>query len=156
MINTIQIRILLVVASLIGTGALGFIGYQWYQISQLEQDVVNRDLIITEQNQTIGTLRAAEEVNVATIEGLEQDLEEQSQSIARLETSRNTIAAERDRYLSIFREHDLTNLALRRPGLIEPLINNGTRDVFDQLEQDTEELNERYQNPSNNADSTNG
>ena len=35
---------------------------------------------------------------------------------------------------ALFLNHNLTNLALQRPGLIETRINNGTRRVFDQLE----------------------
>lgn len=33
--------------------------------------------------------------------------------------------------------HDLTKLALARPGLIENRINSGTKDVFEQIEKDT-------------------
>ena len=39
---------------------------------------------------------------------------------------------------TLFSDHDLTNLALQRPGLIETRINNATKRVFDQLEDITD------------------
>ena len=47
---------------------------------------------------------------------------------------------EMDDYLSIFKRHDLTKLARVKPGLIEPRINNGTKKVFEQIEKDSEEV----------------
>jgi hypothetical protein len=44
--------------------------------------------------------------------------------------------------MSIFRKHDLTKLARRKPGLIEPRINNGTAQVFRQVEQDSREVDQ--------------
>jgi hypothetical protein len=48
--------------------------------------------------------------------------------------------AEMDDYLSIFKRHNLTKLARVKPGLIEPRINKGTKDVFDAIEQDSVEV----------------
>ena len=42
---------------------------------------------------------------------------------------------EMNRYLDIFKRHNLTKLAAAKPGLIEPRINNGTKDVFDSIEE---------------------
>ncbi len=47
------------------------------------------------------------------------------------------IIAERVRYLDIFRRHDLSKLAAATPGLIEPRVNNATKEVFDSLESDS-------------------
>jgi hypothetical protein len=42
-----------------------------------------------------------------------------------------------DQIRSTLSDHDLTRLALRKPGLIETRINNGTKEVFDQIEIDS-------------------
>jgi len=56
-------------------------------------------------------------------------------------TEKNTeMQAEMDDYLSIFKRHNLTKLARVKPGLIEPRINKGTKDVFDAIEQDSVEV----------------
>ena len=53
-------------------------------------------------------------------------------------TANAQIVAERDRYLDIFRRHDLSKLAAAKPGLIEPRVNNATKEVFDSLENDSD------------------
>ena len=40
-----------------------------------------------------------------------------------------------NRYLDIFKRHNLTKLAIAKPGLLEPRINNGTKNVFDSIEE---------------------
>ena len=40
-----------------------------------------------------------------------------------------------NRYLDIFRRHNLTKLAAAKPGLIEKRVNKGTKEVFDAIEQ---------------------
>ena len=42
-----------------------------------------------------------------------------------------------NRYLDIFKRHDLTKLAAAKPGLLEPRVNNGTKNVFDSIEEDS-------------------
>ena len=41
------------------------------------------------------------------------------------------------RYMNIFRRHNLSKLAAAKPGLIEPRINKGTKNVFDSIEKDS-------------------
>ena len=42
-----------------------------------------------------------------------------------------------NRYLDIFKRHNLSKLAAAKPGLIEKRVNNGTKEVFDGIEQDS-------------------
>ena len=42
-----------------------------------------------------------------------------------------------NRYLDIFRRHNLTKLAAAKPGLIEPRMNKATKEVFDGIENDS-------------------
>ena len=56
-------------------------------------------------------------------------------------TEKNTaMQEEMDDYLSIFKRHDLTRLARAKPGLVEPRINNGTKKVFEAIENDSIEV----------------
>ena len=45
-----------------------------------------------------------------------------------------------NRYMDIFRRHNLNQLAVAKPGLIEKRVNNGTKQVFDSIENDSKEL----------------
>ena len=60
-------------------------------------------------------------------------------SVAAL-TPKAEIEGEMSRYLDIFRRHNLNQLAAAKPGLIETRVNNGTKEVFDSIENDSKEL----------------
>lgn len=123
------------VAVLAAYGAHRFIVYRM----DIELSAARAELIsYVEQNTA---LQAAAAINIETIAGLESQFQQQSQQITTLTQQNNRISAERDAYLGIFREHDLTALSLARPGLIENRINSGTTEVFDQLEEDTKDAN---------------
>jgi hypothetical protein len=50
------------------------------------------------------------------------------------------IQAEKDSYLEIFKRHNLNLLAIKKPGMIETRINNGTKKVFEGLENDSKNI----------------
>lgn len=119
-------------------GGVGYT-YHWYQINQLETTV--RDLrfaslqceqksILLEQGK-LSAERLIGEMQIAN--------EEQQARIGILQRENQNITSQRDQYLSIFKRHDLTNLARAKPGLIEPRINGGTKQVFDDVKQLTQE-----------------
>ena len=72
----------------------------------------------------------------------------QTQGIALSElTSKNAeIEGEMNRYLDIFRRHNLTKLAAAKPGLIEPRVNNATKEVFDGIENDSQLISDLSSN----------
>ena len=45
-----------------------------------------------------------------------------------------------NRYLDIFKRHNLSKLAAAKPGLIETRVNNGTKEVFESIEQDSRNI----------------
>ena len=45
-----------------------------------------------------------------------------------------------NRYLDIFKRHNLTKLAAAKPGLIEPRANKATKEVFDGIEEDSRDI----------------
>ena len=59
------------------------------------------------------------------------------------------IEAEKAEYLAIFARHNLDNLALKKPGMIELRFNKASEAVMEGLEDDTEKLF-NLGNPDNN------
>ena len=74
------------------------------------------------------------------IESLQNDFALQTSSLLDLQSRNQEIQQEMSRYLDIFKRHNLTKLASAKPGLIEPRINKGTKDVFDSIEEDSRNI----------------
>jgi|TARA_A100001015_G_C14927454_1_gene687006 hypothetical protein len=70
----------------------------------------------------------------------EENLQTQLKAVGSLTEKNNEMQKEMDDYLSIFKRHDLTKLARAKPGLIEPRINKGTKEVFDAIEEASKEV----------------
>lgn len=118
--------ILLILSSLGGLGGYVYVQDLQNQLSNQKNIVAVQELATQEQQKTIETLQI--------------NLEQQTNAL-RLQTQRTQeIQNEMNRYLDIFRRHDLSKLAAARPGLIEPRVNNGTKEVFDALETDSAAL----------------
>jgi len=74
------------------------------------------------------------------IESLQNDFALQTEGLLEIQTRNQEIQQEMSRYLDIFKRHDLTRLAAAKPGLIQPRINKGTKDVFDSIEKDSRNI----------------
>ena len=70
----------------------------------------------------------------------EQNLQTQLKAVGALTEKNTEMQQEMDDYLSIFKRHDLTKLAKAKPGLIQPRINKGTKEVFDAIENASKEV----------------
>ena len=57
-----------------------------------------------------------------------------------MQSKNQEIEAEMNRYLDIFKRHDLSKLAAAKPGLIEPRVNKATKEVFNGIEQDSRDI----------------
>ena len=66
---------------------------------------------------------------------MQNDFALQTTQLTELQKKSQEAQKEMDRYMDIFRRHNLTKLAAAKPGLLEPRINNGTKDVFDSIEE---------------------
>ena len=123
--------------AIVGAGAYGYhtleIGKRETAIAQLE-----RNNVVLKENST--RLETALETETASRELAEKNLKVQLEAVSKLTEKNGEMQAEMDDYLSIFKRHDLTKLARVKPGLIEPRINNGTKKVFEQIEKDSEEV----------------
>jgi hypothetical protein len=133
-----MLKALPLIALLAGAGYAA----HWFIVNQLESRISQQDAIIQQYQAQNIALQSAAEINEQTIRSLEQNMSRQIEQMTSLTTVNQQLQSEKDEYLSIFRRHDLQRLALARPGLIEPRINNGTRDVFRQVEQDSREVAE--------------
>ena len=94
-----------------------------------------------DQNQRLVELNKAFEIRnaeqIATIAAQTEQFEKQTQALSTLTKKNQEIEADMNRYLDIFRRHNLTKLAAAKPGLIEPRMNQATKEVFDGIENDS-------------------
>ena len=74
------------------------------------------------------------------IESLQNDFTLQTEGLLAVQSRNQEIEQEMSRYLDMFKRHNLTKLAAAKPGLIEPRINKGTKDVFDSIEEDSRNI----------------
>ena len=109
------------------------VGQKDLAIAQLEKNNV-----ILKEN-TIKLETAFETAEKARMQS-EQNLQKQLKVIGELGEKNNAMQQEMDNYLSIFKRHDLTRLAKAKPGLIQPRINKGTREVFRAIEEASKEV----------------
>ena len=123
--------------AVVGAGAYGYhtleIGKRETAIAQLEKN----NVVLKENS---ARLESALETETASREQAEKNLKVQLEAVGKLTEANTAMQEEMDDYLSIFKRHDLTKLARVKPGLIEPRINNGTKKVFEQIEKDSEEV----------------
>jgi predicted PurR-regulated permease PerM len=112
----------------------------WFIVNQLNTQITQLQSDVRQYQAQNVALQSAAEINEQTIRSLEENSQRQIQQVTALTSVNQQLQTEKDEYLSIFRRHDLQRLALARPGLIEPRINNGTQEVFRQMEQDSKEV----------------
>ena len=96
------------------------------------------------QNQTLTEnnikLEAAVEEQQKTMALMKEQYEKQGKSLMNMTRRNAEIEAEKAEYLEIFSRHNLDNLALKKPGLIENRMNNASELVMEGIEGDTKEL----------------
>ena len=112
-------KILIGVIVVMGIGSY----FLWSQVQHL-----------TELNKAF-EVRNAEQI--ATIAAQQEQFVKQTTALNNLSKKNQAIEADMNRYLDIFRRHNLTKLAAAKPGLIEPRMNKATKEVFDGIENDS-------------------
>ena len=105
---------------------LAFGGYYWLTEKRLAT--------LTENN---AKLTIAARTNQDTIDKLTQDYEQHQELNSELKVKLTAAEAYGDELAKKFREHDLTMLTLRKPGLIERRVNSATQKILDDLESST-------------------
>jgi chromosome segregation ATPase len=131
-------RIYLIVA-FVGAIAGGY-SYHQVTVSKFEAGIAKLEA----NNRTLKENQVQLDIAINTAEASLKAAEEnakKSEAAMNALTSRNQeLNREKQTYLKIFKDHNLTRLARARPGMIEKRINNGTQKVFEALENDTKEL----------------
>lgn len=76
----------------------------------------------------------ANATNTATINQMQEDAQLLQETIGQLNDDLQAAEAYKDELTAKLQRHDLSRLSVQRPGLIEKRINDGTSQVFDELE----------------------
>ena len=105
---------------------LAFGTYYWLTEKRLS--------VLTENN---AKLTIAARTNQDTIDKLTQDYEQQQELNSELKIKLTAAEAYGDELAKKFREHDLTMLTLKKPGLIERRVNSATQKILNDLESST-------------------
>ena len=90
--------------------------------------------------QNNATLEVAVQTQEETISTLQNDFALQTSQLNELALKNQETQKEMNRYLDIFKRHNLTKLAAAKPGLIEPRANKATKEVFDGIEEDGRDI----------------
>lgn len=107
----------------------------WTDNQTLKENQVKLEYAIEEQKAAFNTMK--------------ESYERQGQALNNLQRANAEIEAEKDRYMSIFQRHNLDKLALMKPGLVENRMNNATKAVFEEIENDSKKLSDLSNNPDN-------
>lgn len=119
----LKIYLLVVVLGFVGGSAYG--AYYYYKDSQ------DRIRILTENT---AQLKTAKKIQDATILAITKDREKFDALNKELGQKLNAANAYKDVLIGKLRKHDLARLSLKKPGLVEKRINNGTKKLFRSLE----------------------
>jgi len=119
----LKIYILIIVVGLVGGVVYG--GYYYYK------DTQSRIQTLTENS---ARLEAVTEEQNNTIDVLIKDQEKFEELNRELQTSLDKANEYKDVLIGKLRKHDLAKLSMQKPGLIEKRINNGTKKLFQSLE----------------------
>ena len=119
----LKIYILIAVVGLVGGVVYG--GYYYYK------DTQSRIQTLTENN---AKLETAKTIQDQTINTLVEDAKKFAELNNELQVKLTKANEYRDTLIDKLRKHDLSKLSLKKPGMVEKRINNGTKKLFRSLE----------------------
>ena len=119
----LKIYILIAVVGLVGGVVYG--GYYYYK------DTQSRIQTLTENNAKIMAAKAAQDNTINTLIADREKFDELNKELKldldKANDYKNTL-------IDKLRKHDLAKLSMKKPGLVEKRINNGTKKLFRSLE----------------------
>ena len=90
------------------------------------------------ENQELNKLNLAYKVKFEeqerTLQAVQQNLESTAKNLQNIQVKNQAYEAEMSEYLDIFRRHNIAKLASAKPGMIEKSANERTKEVFDEIE----------------------
>ena len=119
----LKIYLLIIVLGLVG--GVGYGGWYYYK------DTQERIRILTENTVKLETAKAMQD---ATINAMIVDRDRFSALNKELGRKLDKANVYKDVLIGKLRKHNLAKLSLRKPGLVEKKINNGTKKLFRSLE----------------------
>ena len=97
-----------------------------------------------QQNQVLSAnnlaLEGAVQEQQMAMDAMKESYEKQGKALNNLVSKNAQIEQEMNQYLDIFRRHNLNQLAIAKPGMIEKRVNDSTKQVFESIENDSKEL----------------
>ena len=97
-----------------------------------------------QQNQVLSAnnlaLEGAVQEQQMAMDAMKESYEKQGKALNNLVSRNAQIEQEMNQYLDIFRRHNLNQLAIAKPGMIEKRVNDSTKQVFESIENDSKEL----------------
>jgi len=109
----------------------GIIGMLVFGAVSEYRDMKNRIAVLRENN---AKLELVAETNAKALEEATQFATEMEEQNLELQANLQQAEKYKDSLIEKFRDHDLTRLSLKRPGMIQLRINNATKKVFDDIE----------------------
>ena len=119
----LKIYMLIVVVGLVGGVVYG--GYYYYK------DTQSRIQTLTENNAKLETAKAIQD---QTIDTLIADREKFDKLNKELQVKLDKANDYKNTLIDKLRKHDLAKLSMKKPGMMEKRINNGTKKLFRSLE----------------------
>jgi len=119
----LKVYLLIIVLGLVGGSVYG--AYYYYK------DTQHRIQVLTENT---AKLELAKQLQDDTINTMIEDREEFAKLNKELQINLDAANDYKDNLINKLRKHDLSKLSLKKPGLVEKKINNGTKNLFRSLE----------------------
>ena len=116
-------------------GAMGVSMFLYYQFA-----VVPMKNKIEEQTKVILAQELRDKEQKAAIESLQTNMKKTSEALKGLQVKNQKYEEDMSEYLDIFRRHNVAKLASAKPGLIEIRFNNGTKEVFNAIQEDSNRI----------------
>ena len=123
MFGMLKIYMLIVVVGLVG--GVVYAGYYYYK------DTQSRIQTLTENNAKLETAKAIQD---QTIDALIADREKFDKLNKELQVKLEKANDYKNTLIDKLRKHDLAKLSMKKPGMTEKRINNGTKKLFRSLE----------------------
>ena len=120
-----QSTLIMLFVGLLGFGTVVAGGYFYYTTTQTTISELKENNVI---------LRIASEDNQKAMEGMEADYRKTQVLSAELEVELQQSEERRNELGDLLQRHNLTRLTLKKPGLIENRINDGTKKTFNDIE----------------------
>jgi hypothetical protein len=105
-------------------------GAYWYYTSSQAKIAQLRDINLVLEMQA--------EVNERALEGMRSAMIFKEKVYNDLAKNMGEAEAEKTKLINIFQEHDLERLSIAKPNLIEKILNEGTKNSFNELESITD------------------